>query len=269
MAKNTQPTPRNEKAAAARKQAQAQVRAEQRRTTALWILAGVVLIGVFTAIILYIVSQNSVSTDFSEEQRTPAIATAAGGIPIGEGAVAGEGLDPERVQFTVYLDFHCSVCQVFEEINGAELKAIAEEGLADITYHPVAILDRESLGTRYSTRAASAAALVADRSPEHFLDYVELLFANRPEYSTRGLTDVQLKDFAIQVGVPEDIANEIPNHHYAEWVTAATEQGSRDGMTGTPTIAINGAIQDPRNDPNAIDWSQPGGIRAAILAAAE
>ena len=269
MAKTAQPAPRNEKAAAARKQAQAQVRAEQRRTTALWILAGVVLVGVFAAIILYIVNQSSVNTNFAEEQKSPAIATAAGGIPVGEGGVAGEGLDPDRVQFTVYLDFLCSVCQAFEEINGADLKAITEEGLADVTYHPVAILDRESAGSRYSTRAASAAALVADRSPEHFLDYVELLFVNRPEYNTRGLTDAQLTEFAIQVGVPEDIANEIPNHAYAQWVTASTEQASRDGMTGTPTIAVNGVMQDPRNDPNAIDWSQPGAIRAALLAAAE
>lgn len=269
MAKTAQPAPRNEKAAAARKQAQAQVRAEQRRTTALWILAGVVLVGVFAAIILYIVNQSSVNTNFAEEQKSPAIATAAGGIPVGEGGVAGEGLDEGRVQVAVYLDFMCPVCGVFEEINGAELEALTTEGLADVTYHPVSILDRTSMGSRYSTRAASAAALVADQSPEHFVAYAKLLFANQPEEGTRGLTDTELVDLAVQAGVPQDIANGIPNHQYAQWVTSATEQASRDGMSGTPTLALNGVIQDPRNDPNAIDWSQPGAIRAAVLAAAE
>jgi protein-disulfide isomerase len=268
MAKTTQSTPRNEKAAAARKQAQAQVRAEQRRTTALWILAGVVLVGVFAAIIVYITSQSAVNTDFSEDQIAPGIATEAGGIPVGSGGVAGEDLDESRVQLAVYLDFMCPVCGNFEAMNGAELDAIAAEGLADITYHPVSILDRTSMGTRYSTRAASAAALVADRSPEHFVAFSKLLFLNRPEEGTRGLTDVELVALAVQAGVPQEIADRIPEHQYAQWVTDATERASVDGMTGTPTLALNGVIQDPRNDPNAINWGEPGAIRAAVIAAA-
>ncbi len=268
MAKNAQAAPRNEKAAAARKQAQAQVRAEQRRTTALWILAGVVVLGIFAAIVIFIVNQASVNTSFAEDQKVPAVATENGGIPVGKGGVAGEGLDPDRPQFAVYLDFMCPVCGVFESINATDLEAMAVAGEADITYHPVAILDHTSQGSRFSTRAASSAALVADRSPEHFVAYVQLLFANQPEEFTRGLNDQTLVDLAIQAGVPADIANDIPKHEYSQWVTNSTERASRDGMGGTPTIAVNGVMQDPRRDPNAIDWSQPGAIRAALLASA-
>jgi protein-disulfide isomerase len=267
MAKTSQPAPRNEKAAEARKKAQAQVKAEQRRTTILWIVGAVVVVGVFAALIAFIVRQDAVGEIDGENQLTPEIATAEGGFPVGSGGVVGEDLDPERAQLAVYLDFMCPVCGAFEEINGAEIAAMSEEGIVDVTYHPISILDHTSLGTNYSTRSASAAALVAEESPELFVGFLTALFANQPEENTRGLNDAQIQEIARGVGVPEETVAKIPDYSYSQWVGAATEKASIAGVSGTPTIFINGENRSGQGNPDAVNWSQPGALRAAIEAA--
>ncbi|MEK8227810.1 hypothetical protein NKG05_19460 [Oerskovia sp. M15] len=62
----------------------------------------------------------------------------------------------------------CPICGQFEAANGAGLAALRDAGTARVVFHPIAILDRYSQGTRYSTRAAASAALVADRAPDSF-----------------------------------------------------------------------------------------------------
>ena len=61
----------------------------------------------------------------------------------------------------VYSDYLCPICGVFEQTNGATLDELRQSGEIVLEYHPVSILDRKSGGTAYSTRSATAAALVA------------------------------------------------------------------------------------------------------------
>ena len=58
MASNT---PQSEKLAAAKKKAQAQVNAQQRRALVVWIVVGVVVVGLFAALTAYIVRQGNVT----------------------------------------------------------------------------------------------------------------------------------------------------------------------------------------------------------------
>ncbi len=268
MAQSSQPTPRNEAAAKARQQAALQVRAEQRRTTALWIAAAIVVVAVFAILVAFIVRQASVGSINNPNQLTPTVALDNGGIPVGTGGVAGQDLDASRVQVGVYVDFMCPVCGYFEQINAADLDAVRAAGSADIIYHPIAILDYTSLGTNYSTRAAATAVLVAEESPENFRAFVELLFANQPAEGTRGLNDAQLQDLARQAGVPDESVAKIPGYPYSQWVKAATERASIDGVNGTPSLFINGVTQDSRVNPNGVNWQIPGALRAAVEAEA-
>jgi protein-disulfide isomerase len=268
MAKSSQPPARNEKAEAARKKAQAQVRAEQRRTTVLWIVGAIAVVGLFAALIAFIVRQDAVGSIDGENQLTPAVATADGGFPVGTNGVVGKDLDPERVQLAVYLDFMCPVCGGFEEINGADIQAMSQEGLIDVVYHPISFLDRTSLGTAYSTRSASAAALVAEESPELFVAFLTAMFANQPEEGTRGLNDAEIQAIATDVGIPEATVAKIPDYAYSQWVTAATEKASVAGVTGTPTIFINGENRSGQGNPRAVNWSVPGNLRLAVEEAA-
>lgn len=258
------PVPATDKVADAKKKAQAQVKAQERRTLVVWLLIGVVVAGLFAALVAYIVRQDDVAKTDLDGSAVPAIATADGGFPVGKTGVVGQELDETRVRVDVYLDFMCPICAQFEEFRGGELDTLREAGTADVYYHPIAILDRFSSGTEYSTRSASAAALVAQEAPEQFMDFAEALFKNQPAEGSTGLTDEQLQGIATGVGVPEDVVAKIPDHAYKTWVRAATERASIDGVGGTPTLSVNGTIQDPQNNEDDLNWGTEGGITSYV-----
>ena len=256
------------KVADAKKKAQSQVRAQERRAMAVWVVIGVVVVALFAALVAYIVRQGDVDAVTSGDQSTPTIASDNGGFAVGTAGVVGEGLDDSHVRLDIYLDFMCPICGTFEEYRGAEIDALREAGALDVYYHPISILDSYSQGTAYSTRAASAAALVAEESPETFLAFATALFASQPEENSTGLTDAEIQAIATSAGVPDDVVAKIPDYAYSSWVRSATEQASVDGVGGTPTLALNGVIQDPQNNADDLNWGTDGAIAAAVQALA-
>lgn len=253
------------------KAAQQQV-ARRQRTLAIALLSvGVVVLGSVVAFILSNqpppAAQDLSSVDDPlTSVSAPATANEAGGIPVGQDGVAGAETGPQDVVVAVYADYMCPICGAFEETNGQVLAELRQTGEIVVEYRPVAILDRFSQGTQYSTRAAAAAALVADRAPEAFITFNDLLFANQPEEGTAGLSDERIAELATQAGVPGDLASSIVEgghmsgaESFAPWVAAATEQASRDfaPQFGTPTILINGEKFEG-------DWRVEGALTAAV-----
>jgi protein-disulfide isomerase len=248
MAKNATTTPKNAAAAEARAKAQAQMRTQERRTMVIIVAVVVSVVVLFGAVVMFIMNQSS-GTDLIEGgDGVPASSTASGGFPVGQTGVVGDAVLEDAPTVAVYLDFLCGACAQFEALVGPELDAMREEGLITVEYHPVAILDRGS-PTQYSTRAASAAATVADGSPEHFHAFAYLLFQNQPGQGMNHWTDAELADLAREAGVPDEVAATIPDGQFRQWVTSATQRASVDGMQGTPTVSVNGEILDQRDVP--------------------
>ncbi len=262
-------TPPSDKLAEAKKKAQAQVNAQQRRALVVWIVIGLIIVGLFAALIAYIVRQGDVSNVGGAGQSTPSIATDNGGFGVGaSGVVGGKDLDPSHVRLDIYFDFMCPICSKFEKARGAEIDALRTSGTADVYYHPISILDRASQGTAYSTRAASAGALIAQEAPDKFLAFTTAMFVNQPAENTTGLTEAQIQALATAAGVPADVVAKIPNLAYTTWVRSATEKASVDGVAGTPTVALNGVIQDPSTNKDDLNWGVDGGITTAVNKAA-
>ena len=115
MASNT---PQSDKVADAKKKEQAQVSAQQRRALVMWIVIGVIVVGLFAALIAYIVRQGNVSTVVDTKgQLTPAIATTNGGFGVGaSGVVGGKDLSSSHVRLDVYFDYMCPVCNQFDGV---------------------------------------------------------------------------------------------------------------------------------------------------------
>ncbi len=216
------------------------------------------------------------STDFAEVEEpladvaAPGTATDEGGIRVGEDGVAGATDVPEdAVVVTVYADYMCPVCGLFEQANGPVLDELREAGEVVVEYKPVSILDRTALGSRYSTRAATAAAYVADRAPAAFVGFNAALFASQPAEGTAGLTDAELADLASAAGASEDAAGAIADGSYLEgddafagWVAASTQVASREfaPQFGTPTILVDGEnLADL-----GVDWRIEGALEMTI-----
>ncbi|QTE29825.1 DsbA family protein [Pengzhenrongella sicca] len=192
----------------------------------------------------------------------PAGATDNGGITVGAGGGAGTTSPDSTVTVSVYLDYMCPICGQFETANAATLDEMVTAGEITVEYHPIAILDRLSQNTEFSTRAAQAAAFIADADPEHFIDFHDGMFANQPEENTTGLSDEEIAAIAVEAGVAQATADEIAadGGAFTTWVTAATAQSSIDGVTGTPTVKINGEVTD-------VDLLTEGPLEEAIRAA--
>lgn len=200
------------------------------------------------------------------------------GIKIGQGfkAVPTAALQPNAkpvpsktnpvnvIDLRVYIDYQCPFCAKFEATNASQIKKWVSTGAATIEIHPLAILDQASLGKKYSTRAANAAACVANYSPDQFFDYNELLFSNQPKENTEGLTDAKLISLANQAKVvkPGSVKSCILTQKFKSWTNAATSRATTDPLpgtnikklAGTPTVTINGKKYDGPID-NAADFA--------------
>lgn len=249
---------KDNRAAQARAQAQKQVASKERRTTVIVIAVSLAVIAAFAGIVYFIVQSSAVPT--MADVHKPAGSDLSGGIPVGASGVAGEAVDPDTVRVDVYVDFLCPYCRQFEEINAADLAELREAGDITVFYHPIAILDRYSAGTKYPSRAANAAGVVADQAPEAFVAFTDAMFANQPDENTPGLDDATIAAIAVAAGVPEDVAAEFADGEFAKWVIAATNQASLDGFTRTPSIVVNGELLDG----NEVNYMTPGVLRAHL-----
>ncbi|GAA1859819.1 DsbA family protein [Myceligenerans crystallogenes] len=232
-------------------------------------LLGLLIVGLGVAI--WLIIAESQKTGMEKADAIPAGVVDDTGIPVDDKGAAG-ALVEDAPRLDVYVDFMCPVCGQFEALNGADINALREEGDVALVVHPVAILDRASQGTEYSTRAASSVAWVADQAPEAFIAYHDLLFANQPAENSPGLSDEQLASFAEQAGVPADVADGIKDGSatdtFGDWVLAATDQATSDealanpetGQFGTPTVMLD--------DERFADWGTAGELKTAIEDAA-
>lgn len=157
------------------------------------------------------------------------------------GAISfGDGKDT----VSVFVDFQCPICKTFEDQYGAALEEAAADGRITLEYHPIAILDRYSQGTEYSSRSAGAAVCVAESNPELYLDYAKTLFDNQPAENSAGLTTQQLADYATQVGA-DKAASCITDETYRKF---GVSQAKSNEISGTPTVTVNDKrlnLQDP------------------------
>lgn len=157
------------------------------------------------------------------------------------GAISfGEGEDV----VDIFVDFQCPVCKSFEEQFGPQLEKAAEDGKITLAYHPIAILDRFSQGTEYSSRSAGAAVCVAENAPEKYLDFAQTLFDNQPPENTPGLETAKLAEFAKQVGADKAVSC-ITDEKYKKF---GVGQARDHDIKGTPTVDINGTRLDMSNN---------------------
>ncbi len=175
---------------------------------------------------------------------TPALASGESPVPTTNDPASGV------VDIRMYIDYMCPYCGQFETTNNTQIGDWVKSGAATVEIHPLSILDRSSLGTAYSTRAANAAACVANYSPDQFWAFNGLLYTNQPAENTSGLDDSTLKDLASQAGVTAqgDIGSCIDSKQFKGWVADATSRAlqgplpntSETAVTGTPTVLVNG-----------------------------
>jgi len=236
MSSSSKNTPTTNRREALRRQQDAQARAARRTGVAIkaaW-ATGIAVIAVMIGVMVWAIVQPGSAGVASGTLVAPAGATDNGAVVIGKADA--------KVTVEIYSDFMCPYCGEFERANGADLAAAVDAGTAKLEIHPMAFLDAQSAGTKYSTRSANAFVAIADTDPSLAWAFDRVLYANQPAEGSAGLTDAQLVAYAQQVGVPASVTDTFAKQAFVPWVQKITNQAFDSGVTGTPTVKINGQV---------------------------
>ena len=208
--------------------------AERRRTVTIWTSVAVVVV----LFIAGLVGWSLMANQDDGKVTTPSVA-------VDDGTAFAFGTGPVTVD--IYEDFMCPACNSFEQSASPTLKELVDANKITLRYHPVAILDRYSNGTEYSTRSAAASAAAAQEGK--FVEYHDVLFANQPAEGSDGLSNEKLIELGRSAGLTSDaFADAVNEGTYDAWATQATEKFSAKNYTSTPTIVVNGEQLTGPND---------------------
>jgi protein-disulfide isomerase len=179
------------------------------------------------------------------------------------------------VTIRVYLDYFCPICNEFETANKAQLSSWLKSGAVTLEIHPISFLDRSSLGTRYSSRAANAGACVANYSPNDYWAFTQEMYVKQPTEDTVGLTNAQIISVIKKAGVHDipAISKCVNTEKFKSWVTDATNRATTGPLpdanvktvTGTPTVIVDG-LQYNANGTE--DWTSASSFAAFVVQAA-
>ncbi|WP_229399498.1 DsbA family protein [Micromonospora okii] len=220
-----------------------QLARERRRKRTLWTSLAAVAV---------LVIAGGIGWAFWSSQRSDNFTPPPGAVGAGTGVVYGAG----PVTIELYEDFLCPACAQFQQASGATINQLVAEGKARVVFHPVAYLNRFST-TSYSTRSAAASGCAAQGGK--FREYAEALFQRQPPEGGAGLSNAELVDIAAGVGLDRnDFGSCVSDGTYEPWTEHVTEAASKAGVTGTPTVKIDGKEVADRS---------PAGITAAVEAA--
>jgi protein-disulfide isomerase len=256
---------KNDKREQAREAAR-QAREKQKRAESLrrWLIPTSVTVVVLAiaAIVVLVVSTSAPAPQTAAGPKNMIsdgiLFTGSGGTitPTTTAAIKAKGTPTPTVQksdglahIVTYVDFACPVCQSFEQANSAQIQQLVAGGQATLEVHPIAILDRSSLGARYSSRANDAGACVANFAPGSFLAVMAEMYKQQPAEQTSGLTNSQIVQLVHTAGLRNgDVDKCINGESFKSWTASATQRAltgplpnsSVASVQGTPTVLVNG-----------------------------
>jgi protein-disulfide isomerase len=201
------------------------------------IIAALVVVAVVVAIVIGNASKSGSSTS-------------ATGNPVPAGVVGGTGggilantatFKSTAPTLDVYEDFQCPLCGELEKALGPQIKTLADAGQIKLVVHMMSFLDG-NLSNDSSTRSANAAACAADAGK--FLAFHAAVFAVQPTKEGAGYTDAQLTAAAQSAGIsgPALVTWQkcVTTAQHAQYVTDVETAAGKAGVTGTPTVKLNG-----------------------------
>ncbi|MFJ9840398.1 DsbA family protein [Kitasatospora sp. NPDC101155] len=170
----------------------------------------------------------------------PLVVPANASGPDGTVITYGKADAPHTME--VYEDFRCPVCKHFEAANGQTVKEITQEGQIKVEFHLAAFLDK-NLGGKGSRTALAAAGAALNEGVDKFKAFHDVLYANQPDERSDAFGDVNhLLDLAGQVpGLKTDaFVKAVTDKTYAPWAAKVADAFNDSGVTGTPTVKVDG-----------------------------
>ncbi|MFJ8105346.1 DsbA family protein [Streptomyces sp. NPDC096132] len=156
----------------------------------------------------------------------------------------------------MYEDPRCPICAQFEQTVGETVKKDYDDGKFKLQYVGATFLDR-SLTGEGSKNALSALGAALNVSPEAFLEYKTALYSAKyhPEES-----DDKFKDDSYLIKVADTVSalkgntkfqDAVKNGTYDRWALEMSKTFDDSGVTGTPTLKMDGKTLTGSDGQNA------------------
>lgn len=162
--------------------------------------------------------------------------------PAGEGLTLGDPNAPAQIE--VFEDFQCPACQNFTKNTEPRiLTELVKTGKASYTFRHYPFIDSNSV-SKESHQAANAAMCANDQGK--FWQYHEVLFANWSGENLGTFNDGRLIEFANALDLDMDAFESCFNENrYSDEIEADFNDGVSKGVSGTPSVFVNGQIINP------------------------
>ena len=232
------------KSVSTKRQAVREKRQQRQRQQRLYILLGIVAIALIIAAIL-IVPNLLPAGDIV--QITPV------SRPMVDGRSLGDPNAPVKID--VYEDFQCPACRTYtSDIESQIVDNYVATGKVYYTFRHFPFLDDNAI-RKESDQSANASMCAADQN--RFWDYHDILFANWDGENQGAFTDKRLVAFAEAIGLDMNTFNDCFNANQFQTEIEADLTAGRDtGISGTPSVLVNGRIISPGFVPSYEEISQ-------------
>lgn len=192
--------------------------------------------GIIVAVVLVLALAGGVGVQYyrghskvevtSTGRTEPAVITGPG--TSGKGVTVGKA--GAKVNIDLYLDFRCPHCADFEKESGPTIDKLVEDGTATLTYWPLQFVNPDS-----SPRLANAFAAAAANGKA--LSFADELYGD----FSKSWTSDQLVELGNQLGVGDATYQKaLQDNTYAGWLDSVGKAADDRGVTGTPTVYLNG-----------------------------
>lgn len=260
-AKKAKPTPSSKKASepsrrellAAQREAEQQ---RQKRTAVIGgIIAGVLALAIIAVVVIVVVQNQASKREQAERESAAQI------VPpnaVGETAILANPATAGDAKYTMnlFVDYQCSVCKQTEAMFGETWKALMDEGFLRVEVHTMTFMDA-NLGNDNSTRVAVGAACADTRGK--YWEFHNAAYLRQGEAGGESYTDA-----AMDGGIAEDAGLTgadldawkacYNDNATAQFVGKVDENAGRAGVTGTPTLMINGKNPQVQGEGRMTDW---------------
>ncbi|HVQ17457.1 MAG TPA: thioredoxin domain-containing protein, partial [Actinomycetes bacterium] len=208
-----------------------QAQADKRRRSTINVVVGVLVVAVVIAVFVVVQNQRTTS-DVTNASLPGLVSEQGGGMSFGNGPV----------KVDLWEDFQCPVCKQFEAANGAMLKQRIDNGDITLVIHPLSFLN-QNLNNTSSTLAANAFGCSAAAGEKTALAYHTLLYDKQPEENAghEAWTVDDLVGWGSDVGLTgTDWSGCVTDGNFNDWVSQVAASQIDAGVTGTPTVFIDG-----------------------------
>jgi len=184
--------------------------------------------------------------------------------PMVEGTAMGSTDAPVLIE--VWEDFQCPACRRFsDEVEPQIIQNYIATGKVRYVFRHYPFLD-DRVVSKESDQAANASMCASEQG--RFWDYHDILFANWNSENAGAFSNKRLVAYAETLSLDMDSFNTcFKANRYQEQIEADLAAGNQAGVTGTPSLFVNGQQISPGLIPSYEDVSEA--VEAALAAAGD